>query len=95
MQCSTIKVGVECKFMRREGCGFPGGACKVIVEQCEGCEHVQEWPSGKYCDTWADPAGKWAFGTCNFATHIEKPHAVEHKTVNPLKASKRAARGRR
>lgn len=94
MQCTTIKNGIECNFMANRGCTFSGGACSPVVEQCEGCARVIEQPTGRYCKSYADPATKWAFGTCNFATHIEAPKVAEHKPVNPLKASKRAG-GRR
>jgi len=94
MRCTTIKVDTECFFMTPRGCTYPGGACKTIVADCEGCDHVQEWPTGRYCSSTADPAARWTFGTCNMATHVKIAHAVEKKKVNPLKASKRAG-GRR
>ena len=50
-------------------------------------------------DLWVDgklvpnPAKKWFDGRCNFATHI-KTESGKAAKVNPLKASKRAAKGR-
>jgi hypothetical protein len=44
-----------------------------------------------YCHTFPDPAAKWRFGACNFATHVKGQAKVEIK-LNPLKASKRASR---
>jgi hypothetical protein len=87
MQCTTIKNGVECNFMSARGCSYTSGACNAVVEQCTGCARIVEFPSGKFCATYADPGAKWAFGTCNFATHIEMAKPQEHKPVNPLKAS--------
>jgi hypothetical protein len=94
MLCVTIKTGVDCTFMSKKGCTYTGGACNPIIEKCEGCENVMDLPTGKYCKVYADPGAKWAFGTCNYCTHVELHAAVEQKHVNPLKASKRASRGR-
>lgn len=94
MQCVTIKNGIECSFMSKKGCTFTNNACNTIVSQCEGCGHVMEFNGRSYCKTYADPSMKWSFGSCNFATHVEAPKVAEQKTVNPLKASKRASRGR-
>jgi hypothetical protein len=49
-----------------------------------------------FCVTSANPAAKWNLGICNFATHVEKgAPVVAQAKVNPLKASKRAAAGRK
>jgi hypothetical protein len=90
MVCTSIKPGVECPFMTRNGCQYNGGACHQIVEQCEGCQKVREFPSGKYCIGFPDPAVKWRNGVCNMATHIKGTNgkALTDK-INPLKASKR------
>jgi hypothetical protein len=95
MQCTTIKQGSECFFMSTSGCSFTGGACNPVVEQCEGCDNITMQSSGRFCRVYADPTAKWAFGSCNFATHVKAPQQVETKAINPLKASKRAAAGRR
>lgn len=63
------------------------------VEQCAGCERVREFESEQFCSSYPDPARKWAGGRCNFATHMKAQTASQAK-VNPLKASKRAAKGR-
>jgi hypothetical protein len=93
MQCSIIKPGYECTFAVPHACGFgaPQETCYPIADKCEGCGHVQEWPTGKYCAIFAKPSTKWLLGNCNMSTHIKIEQAVEKK-VNPLKASKRAAR---
>ena len=93
MICQTTKEGVECAFMSKNGCTFNGGSCKPIVEQCDGCARVVEYPSGKYCSAYPNPAQKWKGGTCNFASHIKR-EVKKEKVINALKASKRRAAGR-
>jgi len=89
LNCITIKNGKECIFMTLKGCFFDGGKCDPIVEQCNGCLHIEEFPDGKYCDNYASPAVKWSSYACNRATHIIK-EKEDVKFVDPLKASKRA-----
>ena len=76
-----------------EGVQVNGVVMHQIVEQCEGCERIKEFEGGKYCSTYPQPAVKWRLGNCNFATHT-KAAAKGKAKVNPLKASKRAAKGR-
>jgi hypothetical protein len=90
MNCATVKEGKYCSFMSAAGCSYNGGRCLTIIEGCAGCDRVSTFPSGDYCASYPNPAVKWEFGKCNFATHI-KVEKVEQKKVNPLKASKRAA----
>lgn len=70
-----------------------GMVMEQIVDQCVGCERVQEFADAKYCGSYPQPAVKWRMGACNFATH-NKTEAKAKAKVNPLKASKRAAKGR-
>ncbi len=91
MNCQTVKEGIECVFMSKKGCGFNGGMCHTVINECEGCGKIVEFSTGKYCSSAADPAAKWVRGLCNLATHIKKEEKVEALKVNPLKASKRAA----
>ncbi len=93
MQCATVKEGVECALMTDKGCGFSAGACLPVIEQCEGCARSQDFPTGKFCLTFPDPTLKWKRGLCNLATHVEPELKAEAAKINPLKASKRAARG--
>ena len=65
-----------------------------IVERCEGCERIVEENSIKYCRTYLDPAAKWRLGMCNFATHAKSEVVQQARSLNPLKASKRAARSK-
>jgi hypothetical protein len=90
MNCATLKEGTYCSFMTASGCSFNGGRCYVIVENCQGCDRVSKQATGEYCSSFPNPAIKWEFGKCNFATHI-KVEKLEAKKLNPLKASKRAA----
>jgi len=92
MECITIKPGTNCVFMKKTGCSFNGGACHPIVEACDGCGYVMENAQGKYCQLYADPATKWVFGRCNFATHVKGDVQPSAQRLNPLKASKRSQR---
>ena len=63
------------------------------VEKCEGCDRVRTFEEQQFCGSYPNPAKKWFDGRCNFATHI-KTESGKAAKVNPLKASKRAAKGR-
>jgi hypothetical protein len=91
MECQTVKKGVECIFMKKTGCSYNGGQCYPVVEQCEGCTRAAEFPTGKYCLSFPNPALKWQKGTCPMSTHIKKAQKVDERKINPLKASKRSA----
>ncbi|MBN2140713.1 MAG: PxxKW family cysteine-rich protein [Desulfovibrionaceae bacterium] len=81
--------------MTAQGLSFKGVIMEEIVDKCEGCERILEFQGKKYCPSYPRPAGKWHFGVCNFATHVRSAVDKEGKVkINPLKASKRAARGR-
>lgn len=81
--------------MTAEGMSFKGIIFSPVVESCAGCERVAAFEELSYCPAYAEPAKKWTRGICNFATHVKATVDKEGKTkVNPLKASKRAARGR-
>jgi hypothetical protein len=92
MICQTIKTGTECAFMTKKGCGFSGGVCRPIVEQCEGCGKVLETANGRYCKVYPDSASKWLTGKCPTASHIKLEVKEAAQKVNPLKASKRASK---
>jgi len=89
MVCETIKKGIECPFMTKNGCEFNGGSCHPVIDKCEGCGRILETPSGKYCMMYPDPASKWAVGGCPSATHVKKEKSEDIQKINPLKASKR------
>ncbi len=93
MKCTTIKEGTECPFMTPEGCSYNGGVCYQAVEACNGCQRLVEYPSGWYCAVCPEPAAKWKHGKCNMATHVVEETGGNEKTkMNPLKASKKAAK---
>lgn len=95
MQCQTVLRGTECTFWGNQGCVFSGGSCQVIVENCEGCERVVEGSIGQVCTAYPAPGRKWVDGICNFATHVKVEIKSEELKINPLKASKKAAGGKK
>jgi hypothetical protein len=94
MICQTIKEGYDCIFMKKSGCSYNGGHCHPIVEKCEGCQRVMEFPTGRYCISFTEPRLKWAKGICPLATHVEREYRVTARKINPLKASKRSMSNR-
>lgn len=76
-----------------EGVIVNGFVLSPCVEQCKGCERIRDFESEEFCSSYPNPASKWAGGRCNFATHLKTQTAAKAK-VNPLKASKRASKGR-
>ena len=94
MRCQTVKKEKECLFWSKKGCLQEARECSQIVEKCEGCARVEEWPTGKYCHVYPIPSLQWAMGICNMATHIKIEAQETQKMLNPLKASKRASKGR-
>lgn len=95
MVCQTVKAGTECVFMSKKGCTYNGGKCYPIVDNCNGCNRVIEYPTGLYCSAYSEPALKWVQGVCTLATHVKKNNGtVEEKKLNPLKASKRKSRNK-
>ena len=91
MLCQTVKMGFECAFMSKKGCGFFNGSCEKIIDKCDGCTKTIDYESGKYCKVYHDPTSKWRNGKCPTATHI-KLEIQETTKINPLKASKRASK---
>ncbi len=79
--------------MTAEGMAFNGAVFQPIVEKCEGCSRVRQFEGQSFCSAYPMPEAKWSMGNCNFSTHLKKAQAANAK-VNPLKASKRAAKGR-
>lgn len=76
-----------------EGVELKGMVLQAVVEQCDGCDRIREFEGEKFCTSYPFPAKKWELGDCNFATHVARVTA-SGKKINPLKASKRAARGK-
>ena len=84
MVCTSVKEGTECYFMNKKGCQFNGGTCHTIIEQCDGCQKMTDFPTGKYCTVFPDPSVKWRIGTCNMATHVKVSNAKKNGKLNPL-----------
>ena len=95
MVCQTVMAGTECVFMTPKGCRYNGGKCYPIVDSCNGCDRVTEYPTGLYCKAYSEPALKWVTGPCPLATHVKRNNGTGNaKKVNPLKASKRRSQNR-
>lgn len=75
------------------GVELNGAVLQPVVEQCTNCERIRLFDEQQFCSSYPVPARKWASGRCNFATNLKTESASKAK-VNPLKASKRAAKGR-
>ncbi len=65
-----------------------------VIESCEGCARIEEVGEDMFCKTYPNPAAKWRLGKCNFATHVKELVQQQEVKLNPLKASKRAAKGK-
>lgn len=85
---------LEGGVMTENGLLLNGVVCQAVIDKCEGCERIKTVEGVQFCTSYPQPAKKWKLGACNFATHVKA--TVDHGKVkvNPLKASKRAARGR-
>ena len=94
MICTTVRKGYDCPFMTAKGCSYNGGSCVEAVEACKGCSKILEIETGWYCSAFPEPALKWKNGVCNMATHVKAGEISAQAKVNPLKASKRARRGK-
>ena len=71
-----------------------GMPVKPIIDKCEGCERIRAFEEEKFCSSYPAPERKWVGGLCNFATHATLEATGKQAKVNPLKASKRASKGR-
>ena len=88
MLCTTVREGMECPFMKAQGCAYNGGICHEVVEECDGCKRTLEYSTGWYCTSCPEPFIKWKNGNCNLASHVTMT-VKESAKLNPLKASKR------
>ena len=73
----------------------------VIIDKYEGCKRIVEGSEPffsryavrkRYCRAYLYPKKKWHRGNCNFRTHAEQKIDIK-KAVNPMKASRRKAKG--
>lgn len=90
---STPGKNLEGAVKTAKGVELNGVLLQPITEQCNGCDRIRTFEGQEFCSSYAIPSKKWTLGRCNFATHI-KVEVVAKAKVNPLKASKRAAKGR-
>ncbi len=77
-----------------EGMLYNGALFHPVIDKCAGCARIREFEGQEYCSSYPLPTAKWSLGSCNFSTHAKAAAAAQAK-VNPLKASKRAAKGGR
>ncbi|MDR3320653.1 MAG: PxxKW family cysteine-rich protein [Desulfovibrio sp.] len=77
-----------------DGVTLNGFLLSSVVEQCSGCDRVRGFEEQQFCSSYPEPISKWTGGRCNFATHIKAQASTAATKMNPLKASKRAAKGR-
>jgi hypothetical protein len=80
--------------MTPAGMAYNGAVFSPVIDKCEGCSRIRDFEGNAYCSSYAAPLAKWSMGDCNFATHTRAAQSSQAK-VNPLKASKRAAKGGR
>jgi len=95
MKCQTVLPRTECTFWGKSGCVFEGNSCQPIVDDCEGCDRSVAGTIGQVCSVAPSPSHKWSTGICNFATHRRIEIKTEELKTNPLKASKKAAGGKK
>lgn len=77
-----------------EGMLYNGAIFQPIIDKCEGCGRIREFEGTNYCSSYPMPVAKWSMGICNFSTHTRTVSTGTQAKVNPLKASKRASKGR-
>lgn len=96
--CRTIRKDEQCAFAGKGGmCEYIGGKCYPIIDECvndKKCINVISYGEKDYCKIYAEPAVKWIGGNCPMSSNKELKLKKEQK-INPLKASKRAAKARK
>lgn len=81
-------------MQKETAASYKGRNFKPVVEKCDGCERMVEEEGTKFCQSYLNPDAKWRLGICNFATHAKPEITVTKVRVNPLKAAKRASKGK-
>ncbi|MFO7718095.1 MAG: PxxKW family cysteine-rich protein [Thermodesulfobacteriota bacterium] len=78
-----------------QGLEYNGFILSPVIDKCDGCERAVWFEDEQFCTSYPNPERKWAHGACNFATHVKASVGKGGQVkVNPIKASKRAARGK-
>ena len=67
---------------------------RPVVPECSGCFKIED--DGVFCSAYIDPASRHRFCICPLKTTeiIEVEGKSNKKKVNPIKRSKRMAKGR-
>lgn len=106
LTCEKERSPRRCIFWKKDkkhpdgSCTFNEGSCKKILEACLQCEFVDKTSAGSgldcYCLVYMDPLALWKRGKCPMFVDPEAEIAKkeEGKRMNPLKASRRRAKGR-
>jgi hypothetical protein len=54
LKCPVINA--FCSLHRVDGsCAYPGGRCKEIIAECEGCKFIVD----RYCRIYPNPSARW------------------------------------
>lgn len=95
--CGTVRKGFRCQFAARNGsCTYNNETCSPIVSACEGCTNIITFENNTYCTSYMSPYTKWIGGAyCPLCTIKKVIDVTEKNKINPLKASKRAAKARK
>jgi len=81
--------------MQNGKCNFPDGFCSPVIDKCEGCKNVDVYDNITYCRAYMKPEAKWIDGRCPLCTVKIVIVQKDEKKLNPLKASKKAAKARK
>lgn len=73
---------------------YSEGKFQQVIDKCEGCERIVEEEGKQFCKSYLQPESKWRLGICNFATHAKPEIKITNVRINPLKAAKRASKGK-
>lgn len=93
--CQIVRKGIRCQFAKRDGkCDYTGGRCYPVVINCAECKNVETYNNEIYCKIYMSPDAKWYSDGCPMNTN-KKNVVKEIQKINPLKASKRAAKARK
>lgn len=94
--CRTIRKDEQCAFAGKGGmCEYIGDKCYQIVEDCNDCNNIVIYNEKSYCKIYMSPDAKWYSAECCPMCTTKEKKIKEGQKINPLKASKRAAKARK
>ena len=93
MICETERKGKDCSFMKKTGCNYVFGKCFPIVEKCKDCKKIETFGENNFCNAYMKPEIVWRTGCALTTTRVLTKDEI--KKINPLKASKKANKGRK